>query len=176
MEKIICETGKEFGDRSHIIYVNSEIQDDTDLGHLMHDLHCKKADDMYSSVLAERVRTLKETPEGVEHMCREMDKLYNEGVEFGKEIGVELGKEIGIKFGKEQGITIGEARGKEQGIAIGEARGKEQGIAIGERSMKKEIVLSLAEMGTSVENIAQAVKESVSRVRKWIEEGGVTVK
>lgn len=152
MEKIVCETGKEFGDRSHIIYVNSEIQDDTDLGHLMHDLHCKKADDMYSSVLAERVRTLKETPGGVEHMCREMDKLYNEGVEFGKEIGVELGKEIGIEFGKEQGI------------------------AIGERSMKKEIVLSLAEMGTSVENIARAVKESVSRVRKWLEEGGVTVK
>ena len=123
-------------------------------------LHCKKADDMYSSVLAERVRTLKETPGGVEHMCREMDKLYNEGVEFGKEIGVELGKEIGVEFGKEIGIEFG----------------KEQGIAIGERSMKKEIVLSLAEMGTSVENIAQAVKESVSRVRKWIEEGGGAVK
>ena len=81
-------------------------------------------------------------------MCREMDKLYNEGVEFGKE----------------------------QGIAIGEAWGKEQGIAIGERSMKKEIAMSLAEMGTSVENIAQAVKESVSRVRKWLEEGGASAK
>ena len=106
---------------------------------------------MYSRVLAERVRILKETPEGVEHMCKEMDKLYNEGVEFGKELG------------------------KEQGIAIGEARGKEQGIAIGERSMKKEIVLSLSEMGTSVEKIAQAVKESVSRVRKWIDESEDTV-
>lgn len=161
MERLVCETGKEFGDRSHIIYVNSEIQDDTELGCLMHDLHCKKADDMYSGVLAERVRVLKETPEGVEHMCRAMDELYNEGVEFGKEQGIELGKEQGIELGKEQGI------------AIGEARGKEQGIAIGERSMKKEIALSLAEMGTSVENIAQAVKESVSRVRRWIEEDGV---
>ena len=85
---------------------------------------------MYSRVLAERVRILKETPEGVEHMCKEMDKLYNEGVEFEKE----------------------------------------QGIAIGERSMKREIVLSLSEMGTSAEKIAQAVKESVSRVRKWIDE------
>ena len=119
---------------------------------------------MYSRVLAERVRILKETPEGVEHMCKEMDKLYNEGVEFGKELG------------KEQGIAIGETRGKEQGIAIGEARGKEQGIAIGERSMKKEIVLSLSEMGTSVEKIAQAVKESVSRVRKWIDEGEALAK
>ena len=69
-------------------------------------------------------------------MCKEMDKLYNEGVEFGKE----------------------------------------QGIAIGERSMKKEIVLSLSEMGTSVEKIAQAVKESVSRVRKWIDEGEALAK
>ena len=94
-------------------------------------------------------------------MCRAMDELYNEGVEFGKEQGIAIGE------------ARGEARGKEQGIVIGEARGKEQGIAIGERSMKKEIALSLAEMGTPVENIAQAVKESVSRVRKWIEEGGV---
>lgn len=156
MERLVCETGKSFRDRSHIIYVNSEIQDDTELGRLMHDLYCKKADDMYNGVLAERVRVLKETPEGVEHMCRAMDELYNEGVEFGKEQGIELGKE--------------------QGIAIGEARGKEQGIAIGERSMKKEIVLSLAEMGTPVENIAQAVKESVSRVRKWIDEGEALAK
>ena len=56
MERRICETGKGFGDRSHIIYVNSEIQDDTELGHLMHDLHCERAEDMYSRVLAERVR------------------------------------------------------------------------------------------------------------------------
>ena len=47
---------------------------------------------MYSRVLAERVRILKETPEGVEHMCKEMDKLYNEGVEFGKEQGIAIGE------------------------------------------------------------------------------------
>lgn len=63
MERLVCETGKSFRDRSHIIYVNSEIQDDTKLGRLMHDLYCKKADDMYNGVLAERVRVLKETPE-----------------------------------------------------------------------------------------------------------------
>lgn len=36
--------------------MNSEIQNDTALGRLMHDFHCKKADDMYYEVLAEQMR------------------------------------------------------------------------------------------------------------------------
>ena len=59
--RIIKETNQEFKDETHIIYVNSSKQDDTELGHLMHDLHCKNADDMYSKVLEDRVRKLKET-------------------------------------------------------------------------------------------------------------------
>lgn len=42
------ETGEIFEDGQHIIYVNSKKQDDTELGRLMHDLHCKEADKMYS--------------------------------------------------------------------------------------------------------------------------------
>lgn len=53
----------------------------------MHDLHCKKADEMYSKVLADRVRILKETPEGVELMCKEMDEIYNWGVKNGEQRG-----------------------------------------------------------------------------------------
>ena len=60
----IVNTGKSFADNECILYVNAKIQDDTRLGKLMHDLHCKKADEMYSKVLADRVRILKETPEG----------------------------------------------------------------------------------------------------------------
>ena len=75
----IQETGREFGDGSHIIYVNSGRQDDTELGRLMRDFHCKRADDMHSTVLSERVRELKETQEGVDVMCREMEKIYSEG-------------------------------------------------------------------------------------------------
>ena len=37
------------------------VQDDTELGRIMHDLHCKKADEMHSQVLAKRVHELKET-------------------------------------------------------------------------------------------------------------------
>ena len=79
INRTIAETEEIFGDQSHIIYVNSQIQDDTELGRLMHDFHCKKAEEMYSEILAERVRELKETQEGVDSMCIEMENLYNEG-------------------------------------------------------------------------------------------------
>ena len=35
------------------------MKENTDLGILMHDFHCTKAEDMYSKVLAERVRKRK---------------------------------------------------------------------------------------------------------------------
>ena len=38
INRIIEEMGKSFGDEAHIIYVNSQIKDDTALGKLMHDL------------------------------------------------------------------------------------------------------------------------------------------
>ena len=52
--------------------MNSGIQDDTELGRLMHDFHCRNADDMTSKILAERMRQIKETSKGVEEMCKEM--------------------------------------------------------------------------------------------------------
>ncbi len=85
--RTIAETKEHFGDQSHIIYVNSQIQDDTELGRLMHDFHCRNAEEMYSKILADRVRELKETQEGVDSMCIEMEKLYNEGKEEGREEG-----------------------------------------------------------------------------------------
>ena len=70
-------------DEAHIIYVNAKRQDNTELGRLMHDLHCKNAKDMYSKVLADRAYELKETKMGVEFMCHEMEKIYSEGIENG---------------------------------------------------------------------------------------------
>ena len=87
IERTIKETGEDFGDQSHFIYVDSSRQDDTELGRLMHDLNCSDASDMQKSILADRVRALKETERGVEHMCREMDEIYSEGVENGIEKG-----------------------------------------------------------------------------------------
>ena len=61
IDKQIKEVDESFQDEAHIIYVNSRKQEDTELGKLMHDLHCKDADEMHSPVLAKRVHELKDT-------------------------------------------------------------------------------------------------------------------
>ncbi len=87
IDRQIKELNEAFQDEAHIIYVNSRKQDDTELGRLMHDLHCKKADEMHSPILAKRVYELKETQKGVELMCHEMEKIYSEGMESGEKRG-----------------------------------------------------------------------------------------
>ena len=116
----IEEVEEDFRDESYIVYVNSSRQEDTELGRLMHDFHCASAEDMYSEILAERVRELKETQKGVDNMCKEMDQIYKEGEERG------------------------------------------------EMKKAKEMALSLAAMGVSVEKIAQAAKVSVKLVQEWL--------
>ncbi len=83
----IEEVSEDFKDEAHIIYVNSKIQDDTELGRLMHDLHCKNAADMYSKILADRVRELKETQKGERILFNELEEIYSEGVESGERRG-----------------------------------------------------------------------------------------
>ena len=73
VDRIIKENGAEFGDEAHIIYVDSSKQEDTALGRLMHDFHCKAASDMQDGVLAKRIYELKESEEGVTHMCQVLE-------------------------------------------------------------------------------------------------------
>ncbi len=101
ISKKIEEVNESFQDEAHIIYVNSGKQDDTELGRLMHDLHCKNADEMHSPVLAKRVHELKETQRGVELMCHEMEKIYSEGMESGEKRGE-------LKKAKETALTMAE--------------------------------------------------------------------
>ena len=84
IQRRIKETEDIFQDGQHILYVNSKKQDDTEFGRLMHDLHCKEADKMYSNVLSARVQQLKETTEGVDQMCQELEEIYNEGEQSGE--------------------------------------------------------------------------------------------
>lgn len=107
IERTIKESGRPFRDRSHIIYVTASMQDDTELGRLMHDFHCKNADDMYSGILAERVRALKETPKGVDSMCRELEQLYLDGKNEGIEKGRIEGRMEGRMEGRAEGIVSG---------------------------------------------------------------------
>ena len=105
----IEEVGTDFKDEAYIIYVNSSRQDDTELGRLMKDFHCKNAEDIHSKVLARRVYELKETQEGVDSMCREMDEIYNEGEKRGWDKGIAQGIEFGeMKKAKETALALAE--------------------------------------------------------------------
>ena len=102
IDRQIKELEEAFQDEAHIIYVNSKKQDDTQLGRLMHDLHCKKADEMHSPILAKRVYELKETQKGVELMCHEMEKIYSEGMESGEKRGeLKKAKETALSMAEE---------------------------------------------------------------------------
>lgn len=78
VERMIRELNQPFGDESHIIYVNSQIRDETALGKLMHDFCCTDAGDMYYPVLAQRVHYFKEDQKGVQFMCKAMEDMRNE--------------------------------------------------------------------------------------------------
>ena len=106
IDRQIKELEEAFQDEAHIIYVNSRKQDDTELGKLMHDLHCKKADEMHSPILAKRVYELKETQKGVELMCHEMEKIYSEGMESGEKRGELKAKKETILSLAEMGIPV----------------------------------------------------------------------
>lgn len=98
IKRVIRESGEIFDDEENIIYVNSQKQDNTELGRLMHDLHCKKASDMCSPILSSRVYKLKETEKGVEEMCKDMEEIYGEG----RLVGFEEGEQVGIEKTKKE--------------------------------------------------------------------------
>ena len=88
IKRKIEENMEQFHDRSNIIYVNAQNQEDTELGRLMHDFQCRNASEMYNQVLAKRVSMLKDSPKGVEIMCAEMKKIE----EYGRKQGIEQGQ------------------------------------------------------------------------------------
>ena len=113
VERKIEEVEKNFKDEAHIIYVTGSNRENTELGRLMHDLNCKNPSEMHSEILAQRVYELKETPEGVEIMCNEMQKILDEGIEIGTERGIEKGIEQGI----EKGIKLCQGFGSSRELA-----------------------------------------------------------
>ena len=83
IERINLATGKFFEDGEHILYVNGEYRGESNLGKLMHDFNCTRADDMNFELMADRTRYLKENPKGVSEMCRIMEDMRNESLKEG---------------------------------------------------------------------------------------------
>lgn len=104
-ERMVMETGKPFDDGQHILYVNAQIRDETELGRLMHDMWCVEAEDMHYGILADRVRYFKENEEGVATMCRAMEEMRNDTV-FRKNIEHILLTMKKLGWSKEQALEF----------------------------------------------------------------------
>ncbi|MDE6519354.1 MAG: PD-(D/E)XK nuclease family transposase [Ruminococcus sp.] len=109
IERINIATNEPFNDGEHILYVNgaySNEADNSDLAKLIHDFRCSNADDMLLKPLADKTRFFKETPKGVEYMCKAMEERLNEN---SIQIALNLLK---MKIGTEEDIA------KATGIAL----------------------------------------------------------
>ena len=78
IERTIRESAKLFDDGAHIIYVNGAYRGNDPIGDLMHDFSCKEADEMKSTVLAEKAKSLKEDTTEVAKMGKIMEEFARE--------------------------------------------------------------------------------------------------
>ena len=94
VERTVKETGKDFLDGAHILYVNGAYRDESPIGKLMHDFSCKNPDDMYFKILADKTRYYKENAKGVAAMCKIMEELIDNEK---KEIALKMLKDKKLK-------------------------------------------------------------------------------
>ena len=78
IQRMVKETGRSFGDGSHIIYVNGEYKGDDDIGKLVSDFHQVDPDDMYYDELAKGVKHYKTTEGENENMSETVEEYARE--------------------------------------------------------------------------------------------------
>ena len=96
INRSIAETTEIFDDGAHIIYVNASYQNvETTLGRLIHDFMCSQSSDMLCEPIAKVTYKYKNTPEGVDYMCKAVEeyglKREKEGILKGRQEGHQEG-------------------------------------------------------------------------------------
>ena len=84
-----------FGDGTHIIYVNGATRSATEIGRLVHDLLCRDAADMYFDVLKKQVNKFKNSEEGRHAMCKAVEEFAERRAAEAKAEGERKGKREG---------------------------------------------------------------------------------
>ncbi|WP_050637828.1 hypothetical protein [Candidatus Stoquefichus sp. SB1] len=110
----IDENNERLDEGTEIIYVNANIQEDTALGRLMHDMFCTDPKDIHYEFLRKRVRYYKENEGGKREMCEIWEEIRRKGLLEGEAIGEARGKAIG----RQDGLIEGKLIGKQQGIIV----------------------------------------------------------
>ncbi len=110
VDRIIAETGENFGDGSHIIYVNGSYQGEDSIGSLMNDFRAKKSSSIINSELAAGVKNYKETQKGRGIMC---DAVKKYAKKYAKQVAVEEKNKLIIEMFErclDDGISVDKAK------------------------------------------------------------------
>ncbi|MBR1579048.1 MAG: PD-(D/E)XK nuclease family transposase [Selenomonadaceae bacterium] len=139
----IRETGKAFGDGSHIIYVNGEKREgSTPLDLLLQDFFNKDTQQMNNELLADRISEIRGEKVVDDMAVITFDDIYEEGRADGKAEGLAQGRLEGRLEGRAEGLAQGNAEGKKVGIVEGRVTGRAEGRAEGKIEGKIETLLA----------------------------------
>ena len=139
-EKRFRKSGQPYTDGTHLIYVNTEIDDRSRIAKLMK--YFKTADpfDDSEGELSKQVRFLKTEEGGIEIMCEIMERIREEGKIEGRREGIREGKKSGLREGRKSGRL----------------------------ESSRKAAVNLDQMGMPPETIARAVEEDVTVVKQWL--------
>ena len=114
IERMNLITGNPFEDGEHILYVNGGYRGESDIGKLMHDFNCTKAEDMNFELMAERTRYLKKNPKGVSEVCQIVEDMINESIQEEKKLTalrmLEAGKYVLEEISNISGLSLDEVK------------------------------------------------------------------
>ena len=162
IERMIRETKGEFGDGSHIIYVNGAYKNDEDpIGRLVHDFGCVRPADMYSDLLKEQVRYFKETEGGRTKMC---ELIENAAEKLAVKMAEKLAEEKAEKLAEEKAEKLAEEKAEKLAEEKAEKLAEEKAEKLAEEKAEKlaeEKAEKLAE-----EKRRETIADNVKRLTK----------
>lgn len=145
---------KVFNDGSHIIYVNGEIRDESNLGRLMQDFFCTDPFKMNNKTLSDRTMYFKETEKGVDSMCKLVE-----------DYAIKYSKQVTAAYEKRA-----EEAEKRAAEAEAEAAAAAEAAAEAAAAKSKKIAVELWNDGMrDIEKIARVTELPLDEVKKLFE-------
>ena len=142
IERIITQTGKFFGDDSHIIYINGAYKNyDSEIGKLIFDFLCRDPEQIKNQEIAELTRFFK-NGKGKTTMFQKVSSAY------------------------EDGIAEGIAKGKAEGKAEGKSEGKAEERTNFATRLLKATAMSISEIAALANLAFEQVEELAKQIRK----------
>lgn len=157
IDRYIGQNMELFKDGSHIIYVNSQIQDDTPLGKLMQDMYCTDPAKLNYKEFAPQMEFLKHSKDGE----GEMRDLFEE---YAHQVGQQIGQQLGQKIGQQLGQEIGEKIAKEK-VKEATIKATIKAAKTTKKKTLKDMALKMLKRGDSVEDVAEITSLPPESVR-----------